>query len=100
LRSAIEPSHTRKLRRAPSSTTEISSLPVRRHQAGKSSFTEVSVEMISSRPPRSSGSICLMLADQQQQTAAAVQIAAVETGVRRFEALRDRLHDLAAPSTA
>src|SRR6185436_10079168 len=32
--------------------------PVRRHQAGRSSFTEISVERNSSRPPRGRGSMC------------------------------------------
>src|SRR5262245_12160262 len=42
-------------------TRETSSLPVRRHQAGRSSSTEISVDRISSRPPRPSGSMCLRM---------------------------------------
>src|SRR6185369_8028840 len=57
-RSASFPLQTRKLRSLPRRTKETSSLPVSRHQAGKSSSTEISVERNSRSWPRSIGSMC------------------------------------------
>src|SRR5262245_23797903 len=57
-RSLSAPLQTRKLRSRPARTNETSSLPVIRHQAGKSSSTEISVERNSSSWPRSIGSMC------------------------------------------
>lgn len=52
---------TRKLRLLPSWRRPTSRLPVSRHQAGRSSSTDASTEIISSSWPGSSGSMCLRL---------------------------------------
>jgi hypothetical protein len=52
------PLQTRKLRSLPRRTKDTSSLPVIRHQAGKSSSTEISTERNSSSWPRAIGSMC------------------------------------------
>src|SRR5262249_50959783 len=57
-RSDSAPLQTRKLRTLPCFVHDTSSLPVNRHQAGKSASTEISVERNSSSPPRTSGSMC------------------------------------------
>ena len=67
---------TRKLRSRPRRTSETNSFPVMRHQAGKSSSTEISVE-------RNSEELAAreridVLADQQEQAIAAVELAPVE----------------------
>ena len=64
-RSASWPLATRKLRCLPCLVKDTSSLPVIRHQAGKSSSTEVSVDRISSRPPRGIGSMCLRISSSK-----------------------------------
>ena len=60
-RLASAPLQMRKLRWSPWRVQEMNSLPVRRHQAGRSSSTEISVERISRMPPGGSGSICFRI---------------------------------------
>ena len=63
-------------------------MPVKRHQAGRSSTTELSVDRISSRLAGGQG--INMLTNQQQQTIATVQVPPVKT-VRRLIRVRLRI---------
>ena len=65
LRSANLPLATMKLRCLATLVNDTNSLPVMRHQAGRSSSTEISVERISSKPPRSIGSICFRISSNR-----------------------------------
>ena len=71
---------------------ETSSLPVNRHHAGNSTSTVESVESISNSPPGSSGSMCLRI--REEQSAAAVQVAPVEAGVRLVDVLLEGIHQM------